>query len=490
MAFLDKVKKVIPWISIQEDRVVDMLDEFRKEDIPWTGANTFSEIRIGACTTGIDFISTLATGINFCNATLLPDAGRTNIAIAVGSRASPLTVTMLNADSQNFNPVQICAAIEGANPTSTSSVSLIRMSSTHSDVAMSNLRLRHINSYMYIEKDLQDAYIYTGSMDFYTNAIAVGGEAAVMNLNMECKSAVTGKVRGLIINVYGNGLPSATSIGFEMRVDGSTAATLGEGIRVWSVGGNSIATGIKFMGTIPCGINYAAVLTPNAGRTNYAFAIGNRAAELTVNLGNVASQDIEPFQMNINLTARAGAPTSTSTARLLRIRSTHDTVDMPNLRIMNINTYMDVRKNIEAAYGQMNGVDFEKSGTIIVTTEAAVGVFNMDCVAGTTVTGNVRGIIINMHGGGLPSTSIGLEVRSDGGAATLAEGIRIWKVGSCTLTTGIVFNSAMTNLYRVPSAGTAPTISGADASGDVEGSIKILVGSTPKYLHYWPNAAT
>ena len=43
MAFLDKVKAVHPWISIQEDRVVAMLDEFRKEDIPWTGGHIFGE---------------------------------------------------------------------------------------------------------------------------------------------------------------------------------------------------------------------------------------------------------------------------------------------------------------------------------------------------------------------------------------------------------------------------------------------------------------
>lgn len=419
-------------------------------------------ISVGDVTTGLQFTGTMATGISFSGATLLPDADRTDIAIEVGSRASPLTITMLNQASQHFNPIQICGNIVGANPTNASSVSLIRMSSAHSDVAMSYLRLRHINSYMFIEKDLQDAYIYTGSMDFYTSAIAVGGEAAVMNLNMECNSEVTGKVRGLIINIYGNGLPSATSIGLEMRVDGSTAATLGEGIRIWSVGGNSITTGLQIQGSVACGVNYAATLTPDAGRTNYAFAIGNRDGELSVNLGNAADQNVEPFQMNVNFTASEGAPTSSSTARLLRIRSTHDTVDMPNLRIMNINTYMDVQKNMEAAYGQMNGIDFTTNAVELIT-EAAVAAFNMECTA--AVTGKVRGIIINMHGATLPSTSIGVEVRTDGGTATLGEGVRIWSVGGNSITTGLNFLGTFDG--PAVSAGTSGSRLSYDGAGEL-----------------------
>jgi len=206
-------------------------------------------------------------------------------------------------------------------------------------------------------------------------------------------------------------------------------------------------TGISVTGTVTEGIDFSGVTySPDASRTNYAVGIGSRADELTVNLGNAASQNFEPFQMNINFTASAGAPTSTSTVRMVRVRSTHNTADMANLRIMNINTYMDVQKNIQAAYGQMNGVDFQ-TGTITIGTEAGVGVFNMDCASGT-VTGNVRGIIVNMYGASLPSTtSIGVEVRSDGGAATLAEGVRIWSVGSCQLTTGLKMQGTLATCF-------------------------------------------
>lgn len=189
------------------------------------------------------------------------------------------------------------------------------------------------------------------------------------------------------------------------------------------------------------GFDFTGTLVPDASRLDYAYSMGNRVAELTVNLANAASQNLEVFQANINLTASGGAPTSTSTVSLVRVRSTHDTVDMPNLRLRNINSYMDVRKNLQDAYGVIHGVDFY-TNAVAVGGEAAVGVFNME--ANSAVTGNVRGIIINVYGAGLPSTtSIGLEVRTDGGAATLGEGIRVWSVGSCSINYGLYIDGTI-----------------------------------------------
>ncbi|GAG88221.1 unnamed protein product, partial [marine sediment metagenome] len=121
--------------------------------------------------------------------------------------------------------------------------------STHDTVDMPNLRLMNINTYMDIQKSLQDTYGQMNGIDFYTNAITIGGEAAVAAFNIDANSAVTGNVRGVIINTYGAGLPAATSIGLEVRTDGG-AATLGEGVRIWSVGGNSINNGLYIAGTI------------------------------------------------------------------------------------------------------------------------------------------------------------------------------------------------------------------------------------------------
>jgi len=184
------------------------------------------------------------------------------------------------------------------------------------------------------------------------------------------------------------------------------------------------------------------VLVANSTRTNYAFSIGNRSQELTVNLGYAASQNLEIFQQNVNLTCTAGAPTSTSTVALMRHRATHDTTNMPNLRLRMVNSYMDVRKNLQDAYGCIHGIDFY-TNSVTVGGEAAVGVFNMEC--NSTVTGSVRGVIINVYGNGVPSdTSAGLEVRIDGSSAgTLTEGIRMRTVGGNAITTGIYFMEAV-----------------------------------------------
>lgn len=200
-------------------------------------------------TAGIDFTGTVATGIAFHNATFVPTSDRTDIAVSVGTRANALTITLANEVTQHFEPIQVNIDVAGVNPSSTSDVSLMRMQSTHTTAAMNNLRLRHINSYMVIEQDIQAAYIYTGSLDLMTNAIAVTTEVAVMNLNLEIASAVTGDVRGLIINMYGANLAGADSIGLEVRTDGG-ASVLDEGIRIWSVGSNSITTALDVRGTI------------------------------------------------------------------------------------------------------------------------------------------------------------------------------------------------------------------------------------------------
>jgi len=480
MAFLDGVKDLYKWISIHEDRVVAMLDEYRNEDIPWTGTHTFSDavaaIRIGACATGIDFTGALATGIAFHNATLLPNAGRTNIAIEVGSRANPLTVTMLNANSQNFNPVQICANIVGANPSSTSSVSLIRISSTHSALAMSNLRLRHINSYMYIEKDLQDAYVYTGGMDFYTNAIAVGGEAAVMNLNMECNSAVTGKVRGLIINVYGNGLP-ATSIGAEVRVDGSSAATLGEGIRVWTVGGNTITTGLAIRGNVTQGIDFADVsYEPESTKSNFAIGIGDRNDVLVVNMHNAASQHFEPIQINMDFKAPDGAPTSTSTVNMIYAKLNHDTVEMPHLRLKCADWTINVAKNIKDAYVLQTELDIVGNRTI--AGEASAGAFQLNVGAGPISVSSRLSALIAVVVGAAAVTG-NYYVADFGGFtnAALDSIIRLNTSASASATSGILMEIDGTVTYAIDFQG---SVSDAWTTGDETGSDEL--GAFDQYV--------
>ena len=255
--------------------------------------------------------------------------------------------------------------------------------------------------------------------------------AVVAFSNSHVSVTTTGTYDGVLVDKESGKL----SFDAGLRITDSVA---GIGIAI-----GTVTTGIDFTGTLTGGINFSsATLTPDSSRTNYAYSMGNRAGELTINLDNANSQNLELFQANVNLTCTSGAPTSTSTVCLIRARSTHDTTDMPNLRLRSVNTYMDVRKNLQDAYGCIHGIDFY-TNAVTVGGEAAVGVFNMEC--NSAVTGDVRGLIVNVYGAGTPSTtSIGVEVRSDGGSATLAEGIRIWSVGGNSITTGVLFNGTVT----------------------------------------------
>jgi len=432
------------------------------------------------------YTSTSITGFR-SNATFVPDATRTNYAYCVGNRVTELDVTMAAAASQNFDPIQMNFNIIGANPTSTSTVNLIYQQLTHDTTAMANLRLKGADWTMTINKNHQDAYIYQGEIDYGAAAVTVGGEVGVGCFTLNASAgAVTGNLRGLIVNVYGAGLPSTTSIGVEVRTDGGSA-TLAEGIRIWSVGANSITTGIGFRGDIGIALDFVnATFTPDTNRTDIAFALGSRATELDISMAGAATQNFDPVQFNVNIIGTE--PTNASTVNLIYSNITHDTTDMTYLRLKCADWNITINKEVQDAYVYQGEIDYGAAATS-VNGESAVMSLNMNAGTGA-VTGNLRGLIVNCYGAGLPSsTSIGIEVRSDGGTATLAEGIRIWKVGGNTITTGIRFGSAMTNLYRIPVAGTAPTISGVDNYADAEGSIKILVGSTAKYLHYWPNAA-
>lgn len=249
-------------------------------------------------TAGIDFTGTLATGIAFHNATFAPTSDRTDIAISVGTRANALTITLANEVTQHFEPIQINVNIAGVNPSSTSDVTLMRMQSTHNTAAMGNLRLRHINSYMVIQQDIQAAYIYTGSLDLMTNAIAITTEVAVMNLNLEVASVVTGKVRGLIINVYGAQLAGADSIGMEIRNDGG-ASVLDEGIRIWSVGGTSVTTALEIRGTLTNFADFDEV----SGATGTVATESGSAATTWAGRIRVVTPDGNPAWINVYSTS-------------------------------------------------------------------------------------------------------------------------------------------------------------------------------------------
>ena len=201
------------------------------------------------CTTGISFGGTVTTGIDFTSTTLALDSSRTNSAIAIGDRLGAKTITMAAA-TNHLDPIQINLSIAGVDPTAGSTINGIYQLITHGGATnMPGLRLKCADWNVVVKRNIQDAYVYQGEIDYTTNSVTVGGETAVMSLNMNCASTVTGNVRGLIVNMYGAGLANSSSIGVEVRTDGGSA-TLDEGIRIWSVGANTITAGLLFLGTL------------------------------------------------------------------------------------------------------------------------------------------------------------------------------------------------------------------------------------------------
>ena len=226
-----------------------------------------------ACTTGITLSGAVTTGIDFTATTLALDSSRTNSAIAIGDRLGAKTITMAAA-TNHLDPVQINLSIAGVDPTAGSTINGIYQLITHGGATnMPGLRLKCADWNVVVKRNIQDAYVYQGEIDYTTNSVTVGGETAVMSLNMNCDSTVTGDVRGLIVNIYGTGLANASSIGIEVRTDGGSA-TLDEGIRIWSVGANTITAGLLFAGTV----TYFADFDNTAGAENTAYEADANAA--------------------------------------------------------------------------------------------------------------------------------------------------------------------------------------------------------------------
>lgn len=205
------------------------------------GGTITTGVSIGTCTTGITLTGTVTTGIDFTGATLAPDPSRTNSAIAIGDRLGAKTIT-LEAAVDHLDPIQMNLLVDGVNPTAGSTINgMYQLITGDPDTAMASLRLKCTDFNVVVARNIRDAYCYQGEVDFITNAVTVGGETAVLGLVMNCASAVTGKVRGIILSMTGAGLPSTTdSIGIEIR-NATAMGDLGEGIRMY---GGQIQVGI------------------------------------------------------------------------------------------------------------------------------------------------------------------------------------------------------------------------------------------------------
>ncbi len=163
-----------------------------------------------------------------------------------------------------------------------------------------------------------------------------------------------------------------------------------------------------------------------------------------------------------------------------------------------------------AGYARVRGMDIKAQNdgdngnstvwinTIYATAECATGMANSGNMSvaefnmknNGTITGTNIGIIIQDESqGATTSNTFGLQIKTANYNLTREAAIDISSTNG-SWTTGIAAASGnMTNLFSTFITN-GPAVATADASGDVEGSIKILVAGTAKYLHYWPNPAS
>ncbi len=124
-------------------------------------------------------------GIDFVSVPLVPDSARADKVMTIGSRATEKDITMTTGNSQHLEPVQINLNFIGDLPGSTSTVNVMYMQLTHDTTDMTSvLRLKGTDWTFTINKDLQDAYVFQGEIDFGSGTNTIGGEAACLGMTM------------------------------------------------------------------------------------------------------------------------------------------------------------------------------------------------------------------------------------------------------------------------------------------------------------------
>ena len=283
-----------------------------------------------------------------------------------------------------------------------------------------------------------------------------------------------------------NGIVVDCSVDDSATIGGTLA-----GIRIKkSSGCYAWPTGIQLeSASCTTGINIACGTTPNTSRTNHALVIGGRStAELTVTFTANTALHYEPIQTNFDM---AGvAPTSESTVNVWQGGITHDTRDMANLRLKFTDLLTTVAFDCKDVY--IHQAEIILSGTTTVSREVAVLGLVCNAGSGTITCGTYNGVNITMRGSGTPAHAAGLMIHTTS-SAVVAYGLKIY--GTPQPTIGLCMgdyandNQGPTHLLFVPSgpgADVGPVVQSATGAGTAaEGSIKIKVGSSTKYLQYF-----
>ena len=159
------------------------------------------EIASGDMLTAGGVITSSDTGFRSI-ATFVPDANRTDYALAIGGRSGgvgELNVANAASTNQNFDPIQMNFNIVGSNPSGSSQMNAIYLNVTHDTTDMSNYRIKGADWLFTVGKDVLDVYGAQKEIVFNAASITVGGEVAVHGMVFgwwfEC-----GYLRGLACN--------------------------------------------------------------------------------------------------------------------------------------------------------------------------------------------------------------------------------------------------------------------------------------------------
>ncbi len=110
------------------------------------------------------------------------------------------------------------------------------------------------------------------------------------------------------------------------------------------------------------GIRINHTMTPDATRTNAALTLGSRVTEKDITISAAADQNLDPFQINLNI---IGAnPTNTSTINGIYQKITHDTTAMANLRVKCADWYVVIGANATDAYVYQGELDITAASTL------------------------------------------------------------------------------------------------------------------------------
>jgi len=354
---------------------------------------------------------------------------------------------------------------------------------------------------------------------------AISGSATGGSFTMEINSSgqTTGGLYGAsaIMHFAGTGGPPTNHACLELRAAGNTTgaakclnamsivSTAGTGagemlyndsVRIlydssarWiplSTVQGTFTTAYPMVSTSDTGLRFNGAYDPDQNRTDYAIAIGGRAGgvgEIDVTIDNNTNQNFDPIQMNVNIIGVN--PSGSSQYNGIYQNVTHTTAVMSNYRIKGADWLFTIGYDILDVYGAQKEIVFNDSG---ITVGGQVCVHGMVLDGGNQEVSSAIWHVINatMRGSGSPVDAHGILINAEGGI-NVAAGLRCQGTGmqmAIQCGDGSYLESPVA-FAGFPAAGTQPVVSGADASGDVEGSIEIEVGGVAKWLHYWPSAS-